>query len=410
MVEEEFEMLVGLLQVYEDLDSRRTDQDRLLCVLKKLRRKSTRCHQSLSSRRPASEEQTIDQSQQLKNSVRWRLRTQELPRLHAQLARLSQFINPSCLSDEPNEQFREAVAVLLEMEDSVAGIKSSASSVWDNVTPAGDDQDEHIEEMTVHRCNLVVSRCKSTLIELSRALAGYERFFRALVLSEGGRLSEADQPADYLQQYRRQSVPRVVAEEMAWIEDMIRWLALSNLHFLQDEWQKSLQFTNNLIGRLAEFAQEGSRSHRANQTEKLIQSLIPLVKISRIFFNKLCLRPANSSSGLKLSSMPFDQLESLRLATTTIPTTLNILFHSFRIPRPYALQVVRAHIASLSDRSKTLQAIFVLHFRSLDSGSSSSRVWFDLWLSQFNLAMTSFQQLAENNAHDQTIANESHVL
>jgi hypothetical protein len=26
MVEEEFEMLVGLLQVYEDLDSRRTDQ------------------------------------------------------------------------------------------------------------------------------------------------------------------------------------------------------------------------------------------------------------------------------------------------------------------------------------------------------------------------------------------------
>jgi hypothetical protein len=299
------------------------------------------------------------------------------------------------------------------MEDSIDRIILSARSVWDNVTPTGDDQDEHIEEMTVHRCNLIVSRCKSTLVELSRALAGYERFFRALVLSEGGRLLEADQPTDYLQQYRRQSVPRVVAEEMAGIEDMIRWLALSNLPSLQDEWQKSLQFIHDTIEMLAKFALESSRSHQprqANQIREHIQTLTPLVKLCRIFFNKLCLRPFNSSSGLMLSSMPFDQLESLRLATTTIPATLNILSHSFRLTRPFALRVVRAHIASLSDRSRTLQSIFVPHFCSLGSGSSSSRVWFELWVSQFNLAMTSFQQMVENNAHDQTITNESRVL
>ncbi|KNZ61685.1 hypothetical protein VP01_13708g1, partial [Puccinia sorghi] len=86
------------------------------------------------------------------NHTEQRLCTLELPRLLAQLARLTH-INPVSVADQPQAQFRAAVRLLSERESSVNQIAFSASSATTD-TPGGADKQE---EMTLHWDVQVVS-------------------------------------------------------------------------------------------------------------------------------------------------------------------------------------------------------------------------------------------------------------
>ncbi|KAA1101901.1 hypothetical protein PGT21_032740 [Puccinia graminis f. sp. tritici] len=409
MIEDEFRLLVGLVEPFEDLDLQQSEQARLLQALKKLRRRSTRNNRALISLTPHPAD-SIDRSKIIRNRVRWHLRTEQLPLLRDQLRRLSLALDPSCLPEQPNPQFREALKVLSEMDESVDQIKASADSVWESHTPTQDSDPENIEDLTVHRCLLVVSHCKSVLIELSRTIESYERFFSVLVLSDGT-ISEADQPVDYLQEFRKESIPRAIERELEWIGNLIGWLALSNLAVLEDEWRSMVSTIDETLADLLDFSNASSINEDPEKAtiKRQIEAFIPLVKLSRVLLNKLC-RSTNSPPRLT-SGISLELLDRLRLATGAIPIDLNDIVNTFDTPRPHQITLSSA-TDSLIDAFRRIKSIFNHHFdSSLQSHPdskhlSAARRWSELWLAEFDCATTSFLRISHNHIRDD-IANDS---
>jgi hypothetical protein len=295
------------------------------------------------------------------------------------------------------------------MDDSVDQIKASADSVWESDTPTAGSDPEDIEDLTVHRCLLVVSHCKSVLIELSRTIESYERFFSVLVVADG-RISEADQPVDYLQEFRKESIPRAVERELTWIESLIGWLALSNLVVLEDEWRSMVSTIDETLADLLDFSNASSINDDPEKAtiKRQIQGLIPVVKLSRVLLNKLC-RSTNSPPRLT-SGMSWELLDRLRLATGAIPIDLNDIVNTFDTPRPHHITLTSA-TDSLIDAYRRIKSILNNHFDSLQSHPdskhlSAARRWSELWLAQFDFATTSFLWISHNHVHDD-IANDS---
>ncbi|OAV93426.1 hypothetical protein PTTG_01589 [Puccinia triticina 1-1 BBBD Race 1] len=409
MIEDEFRLLAGLVAPFDELDLRQPEQVRLLQALKKLRRRSNKIHRALVSLSPHPAD-SMHRSTIIQNRIRWRLRTKQLPVLHDQLHRLSLLLDPSCLPERPNGRFREALGILLEMDDSIELIKTSADSVWydeqaliatpDANPPPGS---EHLEHLTVHRCLLVVSNCKSVLIELSRAIESYERFFRVLVLTDG-RVCEADQPADYLQEFRKESIPRTVAEQLQRLETFIHWLLLSNLAILESDWRAMIVAIDETLTNLLEFGKAPSIRHDPEKPNlpRQIEALIPVVKLSRLFLNKLS-SPTNSLPRLT-SGMSLELIDSLRLATSPIPFDLSDILNTFDTPRPHHIALTTA-IQSLVGSARKLNSIFNNHFDSLQldphlNPLGNGPIWFKLWITEFDLAMVTFIRISQNTVDD----------
>ncbi|KNZ52917.1 hypothetical protein VP01_33g10 [Puccinia sorghi] len=426
----EFAKLAGLVDLLCEPDVRQSEQERLLQALRKLRRQSTRGHQGLSTseERPRAGRQPVVI---IRNSVRWRLRTLELPCLLAQLARLAQAINPATVADQPQAQFCTAVRLLSEMESSVDQITSSAGSATSD-TPAGAGEEE--EEMTLHRGVQVVSRCKSVLIQLSRMLGGYERFFRVLVVGEDGRVSPGSQPVDYLQEFRKESVPRVASEVMQWIRDgLLPWLALSSMRFLHHEWLSLQTAASELQAELAALPintllqaptiplhPPANNKKATSLRNQLVIALIPLTKLARLFLNKLC-QSCSSNGPLLLHLMSVQHQEELRVATKSISCALHDIFNTRDSPQPHLLTLSLDLIGALRNSTTTIQSIFLQHSQSLPSSSSSSssfpssdhgddpKLWLQLWLQQFSLATNNFLRTSERHADHENYLDIYHA-
>lgn len=425
-IQEKLELakLAGLVDMFREPDVRQSEQERLLQALRKLRRQSTRGHQGLttSEERPRAGCEPV---MIIRNSVRWRLRTLELPGLLGQLARLAEAINPAGVADQPQGQFRTAVRLLTEMESSVDRIASSAGAATRDA-PCGGASGEEAEEMTLHRSVQVVSRCKSVLIQLARMLGGYERFFRVLVLGQDGRLSTGSQPVDYLQEFRKESVPRVASEVMQWIRHtLLPWLALSNMRFLHHEWLSLKTAADELQAELAARPINNtlqtptplhppSNKEAASLRNQLIIALIPLSKLARLFLNKLC-QSCSPNGPLLLHHMPVQHQEELRVATKSVSSALHDIFNTRDSPQPHLLSLSRDLIGTLRNSTTTIQSIFLQHYQSLPSSSSSSnhhhdpQRWFQLWLQQFSLATNNFLRTLERHADDENSLDNYHA-
>ncbi|KNF01729.1 hypothetical protein PSTG_05156 [Puccinia striiformis f. sp. tritici PST-78] len=397
MVEEEFLKLVGLVKLFEELDHGQSEQARLLQALRKLRRRSSRNHRALSSLSPHPADR-LDRSKLIRNDIRWRLRKEELPVLYAQLAQLFSFLDPSNLPEQPNTQLREALKTLSEMEDSVDRIKSATDSVWEDTIVSV----ENIEELTVNRSLQLVAHCKSALIELSRTIESFERFFHVLVISPlDGKIYDSDQPLDYLQEFRKESIPRSIQRELKSIQILINWLAQSNLVVLQQDWRSMVDTIDDTVNDLVDF---GNLSAIKDDPNKLIiynqiHALIPIAKLSRLLLNKLS-KPTNSEPRL-ISTISLENLERLRCTTGSMSTDLNDILNTFDTPRPHDITLTRA-INTLVHSSRTINSILHHHFLDYPDQDSIriSRTWSQLWYSEFDIAVISFLWVSEKHVHD----------
>ncbi|KAA1119039.1 hypothetical protein PGT21_013345 [Puccinia graminis f. sp. tritici] len=388
---EEFQSLARLVGIFEEPDHPQTCQDRLVQALKTLGRKSKRDHKRALKRSLRREANYIDRSK-LRNNVRWMFKTKHLPLLHEQIKQLSVCLDPTSMPLDPNPRFQAGLTVLSEINDSVDQIVASISRIWESPKP-GDSQ-ENVEDLTVLRCHRMGSKyLNNVMIGLSGILESYRGCFAVFTIREDGTVNIGNS-------YRTPLIPSDVDAELCGIKRFIEWLGRSNISVLQDEWHSIIIEYESLLCDIMIFVNspEVEDDPEELMLREQAEGLIPLVKLSRLFINKL--RLTNSQPRLT-SHMDFGHLEALRCVAETMSSELYVIFDALYESRPHTKKLIDAMIA-LDAAFKDITAIFIDHFDSLDPNSDpeayqSHRRWIQLWLSQFNVAIENFIWLSHDH-------------
>jgi hypothetical protein len=366
--------------------------DRLVQALKTLGRKSKRDHKRALKRSLRREADLIDRSK-LRNNIRWVFKTKHLPLLHEQIKQLSECLDPTTMPlQDPNPRFQAGLAMLSEITDSVDQIAASISRVWES--PKAGNSQENVEDLTVLRCHRMGSMyLNSVMSRLSSILESYRGCFAVFTIREDGTV-------DIGNSYRTPLIPSDVDAELCEIKRFIEWLGRSNLSVLEDEWHSLIIEYESTLCDIMIFV--NSPEIEDDPEELMIkeqaEGLIPLVKLSRLFINKL--RLTNSQPRLT-SHMGFEHLEALRYVAETMSSDIYAIFDALYESRPHAKKLIDAMI-TLDAAFKEIKAIFNEHFESLDPNSDpkayqSHRQWVHLWLSQFNLAIENFIWLSHDH-------------
>lgn len=187
-----------------------------------------------------------------------------------------------------------AVELLTEVESNIDEIKSCLNSFW--IT------DSHREAPVTHAEDIKRYRCRRTqkkIVDLMDQVALLLEFYGGLIPIAAMRPVIG---------YPATVVWRKLIEDTHCIRDcidhLIKWFELSDLRVLQDQWQGMANEFDDLIDELDNFPYDNP-----HQSFKPLQAFIPILKLARLFFNKMS-KPTNGKPH-PISQMSFSQLQDL---------------------------------------------------------------------------------------------------
>ncbi|KAA1127121.1 hypothetical protein PGTUg99_023491 [Puccinia graminis f. sp. tritici] len=249
-----------------------------------------------------------------------RLRSNLLPLIEQQLITLSQFLEPNHLQKEPEFTFNLIVGVQSQLVQTFDQIRSAILILWPKLP----------EELQSNRIN------DQEFKELKRfRVRGLHRMITEEVLPEFNKLFRCSyhlitgtQARSSLQHKR---ITIFTSSSRNAIKRTIVWLERSECEFLvQNYWQKDplncnerLEQLSILITRGAFDPQEPNGQVLNKRAMGLAKSIIPIIKLSRLFFKNLA-RWASKQTQLPLfTGMRSDQLETLSKTHEAVADCLN---------------------------------------------------------------------------------------
>ncbi|PLW48292.1 hypothetical protein PCANC_12892 [Puccinia coronata f. sp. avenae] len=190
--------------------------------------------------------------------------------------------------------------------------------------------------------------------------------------------------------------PEETSAFLAVIGSAIGYLKQSEFHLVQRGWPDTVCDMDDMLVMFQKWIQDPNKSIRAPLQIpyiQLAQSLLPMIKLIRLFFNKL------SAYGKEtfpiFTEIHLDQLESIQKLPRKILHWLRKLLKQFNFaakhPRPEPLHA--RTVTSLKDCLEPSLLIISHHFILLTSTPNSLAAqnsfmnWYINWCKQFNVAM-----------------------
>jgi hypothetical protein len=270
-------------------------------------------------------------------------------------------------------------------------MNATIASVWDSPKP--EDSEQQTTQWTVQKCHRLIYEYKLVLSALSFIFSRFEGFFTGFIPDD----PTVGSTTDYL-------LLTTIRNGLRIIKQVIEWLDQSNFAELRNGWEWDVIFLDRILHELVEL--EGPPHIKYSQEKSLvrkqIQGLVPLVKLSRLLFNKLC-KFTNSQPRL-ISHTNLEVLEVLREATISLPYHLHDISRTFDCPRPHSTKL--AHSMNALEKSfKNIKLILNQHVDSLDStyepdAQQACRQWSQLWISQYYLAIENFRWISDDHTMD----------
>ncbi|KAH9470192.1 hypothetical protein Pst134EA_007457 [Puccinia striiformis f. sp. tritici] len=231
------------------------------------------------------------------------VQTQLLPSLDTQLADLLESLDLSASATHPNPDFHDALGITSGIHSTFQMLRSCMTylappHIYDYIVPLNDDEDRGAVK-TFRNQNILVDFWDVTT-PLRQLLQEYDQLIH-LEYHLGGNQGEdfedndeADEETALLK--HRSEIIRLTANVRRGIKDLIRWSYRSDFQLIQDGMELYKGWLNNDLAKIHEkiIAIEG-RNLNVPQNEiklhqdhlKLMRSIIPLIKLLRLFFNKI---------------------------------------------------------------------------------------------------------------------------
>ncbi|KAH9457411.1 hypothetical protein MJO28_011713 [Puccinia striiformis f. sp. tritici] len=196
------------------------------------------------------------------------------------------------------------------------------------------------------------------------------------------------------------------------IECAMRWLDGSELDLVQRSWPDDIDEIDSILDEFRMWThpsnkiEQGNRSPRPAQqfgryppsepALQLAKSLIPVIKLTRLFFKKSYDWGLNSKRQPLFTKMSSDQLESLASAARSCGADLDEFRSALmyeRVPENFPRDMFKADIRSLQSELDTAMLLIVLYFVPDEFPAQDPfKAWLIDWYTSFNLAMYNFEK------------------
>lgn len=284
-----------------------------------------------------------DQASCLQSDSLDRFRSQILPSLGRQICRMSALsiaLDPSQLLEDPSsfQGPNSKLNAIMDAAGEVAGtfdqMKASISSS-SKLTDPSHFIDRELTGFRLVRLTRMILQVTCKIFQFFKISHGLTQ--RVLFATIARIRNSSDQKdADYKVDRKRKQMTRIARSCSKSFDWFIEWCGRSELSIIQDEWQSTAASVGKALRRLSQYEEayfemgDGSQYYwdffYSEPQLELTRLMIPILKLSRLFLNKLSKVARTTSSADRESSAPpvFPQLkphqmDSLLEVTRQIP-------------------------------------------------------------------------------------------
>ncbi|KAI9617707.1 hypothetical protein H4Q26_013013 [Puccinia striiformis f. sp. tritici PST-130] len=291
---------------------------------------------------PASARETFPTDPvNLKKALIAQLQTSLLPFLRQQLTSLSKLLEPSELKAKPGPQ----LATILEIQSTLEPTIDQLNFALDTLCPEAlqsipiRSDDQHEEEAKIFRLHGLEQSLKEPLFE--HLISFFETSCR--LIQQLGLSTETGNHSDYIAGTRA-CLDLWATSYLHDIDTAIKWLSGSELELIQHLWADELDdiervlldfdIWTNISADEVESRRVAGRHTPSEVARELSKSLIPVLKVSRLFFKKSSGRGMHRRRSPFFTKMSSGQLDSLA-GSTAYSVTFFKAFRSILLKKPF---------------------------------------------------------------------------
>ncbi|PLW04440.1 hypothetical protein PCASD_26376 [Puccinia coronata f. sp. avenae] len=364
------------------------------------------------------EDVSIDQKKELLT----RLHSFLLPLLERQITNLLDLLDPFDLQEETASKFQLILDIQSALEDTMGELQSLLYTFCPELVRRPRSHymnDQHLKELKKLQLKGLDQyfRRNDLHFHLSAVFAQSNLIIQELRLSSIPSCSSPSLP----------SIPRArkflidhTSSSRKMIQSMIDWLAASELQHIQDLWLNEVSSIDRaLVDCLVLINSSDTEEHNNQTSESVIEpsavnprikpviqvakSLIPVIKLSRMFLKKLSERAMNASRLPSFTEMDSDQLDRLSGTATQVRLSLDHILRTLKSTerRNHDGFTVMSYATAIQRDLQDALLHVVLHFvpRIPETqgfhGQNHYRTWFIVWLTQFKLAIQNLIDVTE---------------
>ncbi|KAA1087894.1 hypothetical protein PGTUg99_022609 [Puccinia graminis f. sp. tritici] len=352
-----------------------------------------------------------------------RLQSGLLPSLRHRITALSLSLDPCDLRKNATGQLKQVLEILGELEQTLDQIKASVASIAPVLRPSLVSNDGHLKNLKAFRCVRVRLKVNDLAMLVSELFQTCVRFTENLTYSS------SNEPRG------RAEVLSLTSLSWNLIDTTIEWFDRSEFSLLQDQWQSEVGLVDDALDELTKLINhtgpEGESDSAANSSDEdgdhdhddddddddmsfgandsrpsehviqLAKSAVPIIKLSRLFLNKLSKTTTQKEPFGLVTEMSSSQLESLLASTGSISRIVDeivcTLSDADDDDHALATEDLIQSGNNLSEAFREIQLVldrYLIPLISEEDSSSSSKVniktWFSEWNKQFLLATQNY--------------------
>ncbi|KAI9630037.1 hypothetical protein KEM48_012320 [Puccinia striiformis f. sp. tritici PST-130] len=340
------------------------------------------------------------------------LQSSLLPLLHQQFTTLSLSLPPFDFSEEPVSQLKYILQIHSELDNTLDQIVSVISAVCpDPLYASNRTDDQHLNEFKSYRLHGLKKKFHEMMTD--EVCQIFHQAVQLIQQTKPSTETPVDQAyTDSLRGCLREETFRTCDS----IDSIVNWLRGSELDIAQGPWKDELIEIDKILAELMALINPpiiALQNENQPTTSKLARQpvihlaklVIPLFKLSRLFFNKLSRRGMNRNRLPLYTKMCSSQIESLEVSTVNVKCDLADMMRVLKLAdTAYGAASSQDFIdvaENLDSRFESTLLLVSLYFLPLipDSLSFSDhdhfKIWFVDWNTQFTLATNNFKNLAK---------------
>ncbi|KAH9467137.1 hypothetical protein H4Q26_000626 [Puccinia striiformis f. sp. tritici PST-130] len=366
---------------------------------------SAKCEPSSSaSRSPSPARNASVDPLNLKRDLLVQIESSLLSQLRQHIITLNELLKPADLLHKPTRKLKLISEIQSELDGTLDQIYSATSNILPSSTqasPAG-NYDQHLNELKTFRLDrLHYHLTISFLEEISTVCDAYCEVLQAMKFTT----MNYDMNDDVF--WARQHVIEATDTLFETIERVINWLKGSELDNIQVAWTDQRPGNQDMLNQYLSFSNQRSGSHNQRQLEpfaeqmfKLAKLVIPIIKLYRLFVNKLSERGMNRKQLPKFTMMRTHQLRTIDQLPEDVNNILWNLWGVLRDSNPTEEQstyrILSRTIQSLDNKFKDPLLLILIYFLPIvpDTDGFPTRQyfneWFATWKTLFTIAISNF--------------------
>ncbi|KAI7950123.1 hypothetical protein MJO28_008944 [Puccinia striiformis f. sp. tritici] len=340
----------------------------------------------------------------IKKKATFQLHSSILPGLRSQIVTISDLTDPDDLSKAPGSQLKLISDVQSELNHTLDQIISATSILYaqppDPLTIPGNDG--HLEERKYFRLNNFLHYLADFLLEdIGPVCSASSELIEKLKLS-----TDPDQfKSDVFVVWVREDLLERKSDFLASIDGVIQWLTGTDFDIVQLDWKNEILVLDELLETIGDLTGYSVDPTEYNSLIPLAKLVIPLIKLSRIFFNKLSVQEMNRKPLPMYTKTCSHSLNSMASSLGDVIDDLSeiasLLRYDLRTPAADTCQSLIDGVQSLQDRLKSSLALIRTHFLPIIPDTKNFpiqnyyKAWFATWQTMFTVAGDNLSKAAE---------------